>query len=394
MVNAYTIPVLADRDEYPDIDRMFLAASQVMGATTGGWPLHVMLTPELKPFFCGHFMQKKAFFCMVRELADMWQSEGREGLLHLADATSSQLLASMEPSEVKTKLDVSLFKAFLNKARTEFDEVSGGFGRPAKFPSVPRLRFLLRLWRRVADPTLKEILGTMTEGSLKGMCSGGLYDHLGGGFFRCSTDVRWQIPQFEKTLYDNALLALVYAEAAQAFKDSATHRDVVVETLTFMLNNLQAPTGGFYSSLDSATDGSEGSFYVWHYDEIRRVVNPEELEALSMVFGVTDWGNFENGTNHLRLEDAEEGWSRRTEPVVENAMNALRREREKRMQPQADDKLVAGWNGLAITALAMGHRLCRGDECGKSFLAAAQRAAGRRRETKIPCRQQKKRRRS
>lgn len=375
MVNEGFVPVLADRDEYPDIDCMFMSASQIMGATGGGWPLHVLLTPELKPFFCGHFMPKKSFFIMARELGDMWCSEGRQALLQLADSTSSQLLAMMEPSEVKVKLDAQLFKGFINKVRTEFDEVSGGFGRPAKFPSVPRLRFLLRLWRRVSDPTLKEIMKTMVEGSLRGMCCGGLYDHLGGGFFRCSTDVRWHIPQFEKTVYDNALLAIVYGEAAQAFQDNPMYTDVMLETLKFMLSRLQAPGGGFYSGLHSVTDGGEGSFYTWRYDELRRRLSPEELASFCGAFGVSEWGNFENGSNHIRLENDEEGWALRSDASVYAAMCQLRVHREKRLQPQADDKLVAGWNGLAIHALAVGHRIFRESENGRQFLEAAQRAA-------------------
>lgn len=371
MVNERFVPVLADRDEYPDIDRMFMAASQIMGATTGGWPLHVLLTPELKPFFCTHFMPKKSFFIMVREMSDMWWSEGRNALLQLADSISSQLLTVMEPSDVKVKLDVQLFKGFLNKVRSDFDDVSGGFGRPAKFPSVPRLRFLLRMWRRTPEPTISEILKTMVEGSLTGMCCGGLYDHLGGGFFRCSTDVRWQIPQFEKTLYDNALLSLVYAEAAQAFKDDSTYREVLCETLKFMMTKLQAPDGGFYSALHSVTEGSEGSFYTWRYDELRRRLSHEELESFSKAFGLTEWGNFENGTNHLKLE-GEEGWATRADASVYAAMCQLRIHRDKRVQPQADDKLVAGWNGLAIHALAMGHRVCQEEEIGRQCLEVAQ----------------------
>jgi len=378
LVNERFVPVLADRDEYPDIDRMFMAASQIMGATSGGWPLHVMLTPELKPFFCGHYMPRKNFFVMAREMADMWFSEGRQSLLQLADSTSSQLLSVMEPSDVKVKLDAQLFKAFVNKVRNEYDEISGGFGRPAKFPSVPRLRFLLRMWRRVSDDTLREILRNMVEGSLAGMCCGGLYDHLGGGFFRCSTDVRWQIPQFEKTLYDNAQLALVYAEAAQAFKDVPMYTDVMVETLKFMISKLQAPEGGFYSGLHAVTDGSEGSFYTWRHDELRRRLSEEELASFVEAFGVTEWGNFENGTNHLKLEDAEQGWRVREDSSVYAAITQLRVHRDKRKQPEADDKLVAGWNGLAIHALAMAHRVLRGNtesSAGKQFLEAAQRAA-------------------
>jgi len=379
LVNKKYIPVLADRDEFPDIDRMFMAASQIMGATTGGWPLHVLLTPELKPFFCAHYMTRKAFYKMANEMADMWASNGRQFLLNLADATSNQLLATMEPSDVKVKLDMQLFKGFLNKVRTEFDEVSGGFGRPAKFPSVPRLRFLLRMWRRVInDSALKEVLQTMVDSTLKGMCCGGLYDHLAGGFFRCSTDVRWQIPQFEKTLYDNAQLAIVYGEAFQAFGDPV-FKAVLRDTLHFMCKTMSAPVGGFYSAVHSVTDtdDGEGSLYVWRYDELRRRLAPEELDAFSEAFGITEWGNFENGTNHLKLENSDEGWQQRSEPSVFAALTALKAARDKRPQASVDDKLVAGWNGLAIHAMALGHRILQGDmpEDASQFLAAAQRAA-------------------
>jgi len=239
------------------------------------------------------------------------------------------------------------------------------------------VRFLLRMWRRVPEPALKEILRSMVEGSLNGMACGGLYDHLGGGFFRCSTDVRWQIPQFEKTLYDNALLALAYGEAAQAFHEDTMYIDVMAETLKFLMARLQAPNGGFYSALHSVTDGSEGSFYTWRYDELRKRLSPEELDAFVGAFGVTEWGNFENGTNHLKLEDMEEGWAARSDASVYAAICQLRVHREKRQQPVCDDKLVAGWNGLAIHALAMGHRVLRKEGLGKQYLEAAQKAAAR-----------------
>jgi len=308
---------------------------------------------------------------------DMWWSEGRNALLQMADSTSSQLLAVMEPSDVKVKLDAQLFQGFINKVRTEYDEISGGFGRPVKFPSVPKIRFLLRMWRRIPEPTLKEVLHTMVAGSLKGMACGGLYDHVGGGFFRCSTDVRWQIPQFEKTIHDNALLAVAYGEASQALGlGDPVYKEVMIETLKFMTQRMQAPDGGFYSALHSVTEGVEGSFYTWHFDEMCRALSEDELEVMSEAFGVTEWGNFEGGVNHLRLEDAGQGWAARRDPTVDAALQKLRVLREKRTQPQADDKLVCGWNGLAIKALSLGHRVCQGDDqLAKTFLTAAQKAA-------------------
>lgn len=216
----------------------------------------------------------------------------------------------------------------------------------------------------------------MVQGSLKGMASGGLYDHLGGGFFRCSTDVRWQIPQFEKTVYDNALLALAYGEAAQSFHEEPFYKEVMVEVLKFVTEKLQAPEGGFYSGLSALTDGAEGSFYTWQYDDLRRKLTEEQLDVFTEAFGVTEWGNFEGGANHLKLDNGEEGWSLKEDSTVKAAMQVLKGIRDRRVQPAADDKLVACWNGLAIHALAIGHRVCGGDETGKAFLAAAQKAAG------------------
>merc|ERR1712166_1532593 len=317
-INQRFIPVLVDREEHPDVDRMFMAASATMGCGSGGWPLHVMLTPESKPFFCAHFLEKKPLHEMVGRISKIWRHD-REQLIQLSDSASAQLLLTMEPSTVRLKLDNELLQNWVERVRAEFDEVSGGFGRPVKFGCVPRLQLSLRLWRRSGQ---NPMLQTMVEGSLKGLCCGGMYDHLGGGFF--------------------------------------------------------------YASLRAAASMAEGGFYLWKYDELIRRLSEQEFEAFQNVFGITEWGNFEDGANHLRM-DREAGWGLRADANIGRALTKLKAAREKRETPPVDDKIVVGYNGLVISALAKAYRvmLSVDEPAALKYLEAAQTAAAQLRQNQF-----------
>eukprot|EP00657_Telonema_sp_P-1_P007088 TRINITY_DN2669_c0_g2_i1.p1 TRINITY_DN2669_c0_g2~~TRINITY_DN2669_c0_g2_i1.p1 ORF type:complete len:611 (+),score=113.16 TRINITY_DN2669_c0_g2_i1:144-1976(+) len=374
IVNQHFIPVLVDCEEHPDVDRMLMNASSIMGCGSGGWPLHVLLTPECKPFFCGHSLDAKPFKEMISRMAKIWDQD-REPLIRLSDMCSAQLLRSIEPSQVKIKLDGELFRNWLSRVSAEFDEVCGGFGRPVKFACVPRLQLALRLWRRSLSPALE----TMLTGSLVGMCTGGLFDQLGGGFFRCSSDVCWQIPQFDKHLAHNALLATLYGEAHQAFGEHSTmYLQVCRSVLEFMLGSLRASNGCFYSSLHSSTGDSEGSYYLWKYDDLVRRLSEDEFKLFAETFGVTEWGNFENGSNHLRVDTSVSGgWEAREQELVQLSITKLKAARQKREVPAADDKVVAAWNGLAISALAKAHEIFLSIDhtAALKYLTAAQTTA-------------------
>lgn len=224
----------------------------------------------------------------------------------------------------------------------------------------------------------------MVRGSLTAMCTGGLYDQLCGGFFRCSSDVCWQIPQFDKHVAHNALLATLYCEAYQAM-GVEMFIQVAKETLDFILHSLSGPDGSFMSSISATTsEASEGTHYLWKHDELIRRLSPQEFEAFADTFGVTEWGNFEDGSNHLRLEQTEgckgeDTWHSRYDDAVQAAMGKLRAAREKRELPPADDKVVAAWNGLVITAFAKAYRvfLASDEDSAGQYLKAAQTAASK-----------------
>ncbi|MET9271014.1 thioredoxin domain-containing protein [Kribbella sp. NPDC003557] len=337
-LGAHFVSVKVDREERPDVDAIYMSATVAMTGQ-GGWPMSVFLTPAGEPFFCGTYFPKDSrggmasFRQVLEAITDAWQNR-REQLDGIGKRVVEQLGAQQPAGEEAFDLDraVELLK-------TDFDPVDAGFGRAPKFPPSMVLDFLLRHHRRTGD----EDALAMVAHTCDRMARGGMYDQLAGGFARYSVDGQWIVPHFEKMLYDNALLLDVYTHWWTLSGDPLARR-VAEETADFLLAELRTPEGGFASALDADTEGEEGKYYVWTPDELRQVLGDEADWVISLC-DVT--GTFEHGTSVLQLRqdpDDVERWGR--------VRSVLARARSARTYPGRDDKVVAAWNGLAVTALA------------------------------------------
>ena len=366
LLNDSFVCIKVDREERPDIDAVHMAVAQVMTGS-GGWPLTVVLTPERRPFFAGTYIPKHGVYGrpgmmqLLPAIDRAWRDD-REGVLASAEKITG-FLQQMNDVGEGTPLEPSVLDLAQQNLSRNFDPTFGGFGSAPKFPSPHQLSFLLRRWARTGDPAALE----MVETTLRGMRRGGLFDHLGYGFHRYSTDARWLVPHFEKMLYDQAMLALAYLEAYQATGDGF-YAETAREVFTYVLRDMTSPEGGFYSAEDADSEGVEGLFYVWTADELRDVLGEEAAGSFSTVYGVTEAGNFaveatghRSGLNILhhprplaevaRREGLAVGELERT---LGEARRKLLERRDQRIRPLRDDKVLTDWNGLMIAALARG----------------------------------------
>ncbi|MCS6976159.1 MAG: thioredoxin domain-containing protein [Gemmatales bacterium] len=357
LMNRHFINIKVDREERPDLDQIYMDA--VMAVTgQGGWPMSVWLTPDLKPFYVGTYFPpddrygRPGFKRVLKALADAWR-EHRDQLVHQAEAVTEHLREQAHLHDDGGELSVDLIRAALITLDRAFDPHYGGFGRAPKFPHVFELKLLLRAAKRFQDPQALE----MVETTLDRMARGGIYDHLGGGFHRYSTDARWLVPHFEKMLYDNALLAQVYLEAYQG-TGKEEYRRVVEETLAWVEREMTDPEGGFYSTLDADSEGEEGKFYVWTFDEVRAVLGNDDAELFAAVYDVTEPGNWEgrNILNRPKTLAQDARLLRMSETELADKLRPLRQKllaaRNGRVRPLRDDKIITAWNGLMIAAFA------------------------------------------
>ncbi|BEQ14486.1 thioredoxin domain-containing protein [Desulfoferula mesophila] len=376
LLNREYVPIKVDREERPDLDGVYMAVCQTLTGR-GGWPLSVWLTPDGKPFYAGTYFPKTTrqgmpgFIPVLQELARRWKSPERVKMLSASQEIIKALKGAAQGQGGNLGLK-TLQQAHEGLAGI-YDSRFGGFGQAPKFPSPHHLTFLLR-WhlRAPQDQALAMVEKTLTE-----MWRGGMFDQVGGGFHRYSVDARWLVPHFEKMLYDQAMLTMAYVETHQ-LTGEAEHARAAREVLDYVLRDMTAPEGGFYSAEDADSEGEEGLFYVWTPAQVREVLGPELGERFCRVYNISEAGNFEHGRSiaHLAL-----GWDElaQAEGV---AVEALRQEmaearaklfaaREKRVHPLKDDKVITSWNGLMIAALAQA-----GAALGESaYLEAARRAA-------------------
>jgi hypothetical protein len=347
LLNQQLVSIKVDREERPDVDAVYMTATQAMTGH-GGWPMTVFATPDGEPFFCGTYYPRPQFVRLVQSVAAAWRDQRAEVLKQGAAVVQalSRVAVAGGPGSSLTgeRLD-----AAAARLAAEHDQINGGFGDAPKFPPHLNLLFLLRHHQRTGDPGSLELVRHTAEQ----MARGGIYDQLAGGFARYSVDPTWTVPHFEKMLYDNALLLRVYTDLWRRDPDRAglTGR-VARETAGFLLQDLLLPEGGFASALDADTGGVEGATYVWTPAQLRQALGEEDGSWAADLFGVTDSGSFEHGTSVLRLardiDAADAGLQQRWASVRER----LARSRAARPQPARDDKVVAAWNGLAVTALA------------------------------------------
>ena len=339
-MNAHFVNIKVDREERPDIDAVYMAATQAMTGQ-GGWPMTCFLTPDGEPFHCGTYYPPSprpgmpSFRQLLAAVAEAWQERPNE-LLDGAKQIVAHLAEQSGPLK-ESVVDEAVLADAVGKLRQEADPVNGGFGRAPKFPPSMVLEFLLRHHERTGSSVALSLVDSTAEA----MARGGLYDQLAGGFARYSVDAEWIVPHFEKMLYDNALLLRFYAHLWRR-TGSATASRVATGTAEFLFEDLRTPEGGFASSLDADTEGVEGLTYVWTPSQLREVLGDEDGARAAELFGVTSEGTFEEGASTLRLFG----------DLPEPMRVQLLEERAKRPQPGRDDKVIASWNGLAITALA------------------------------------------
>ncbi|MDV6011521.1 thioredoxin domain-containing protein [Haloechinothrix sp. LS1_15] len=345
IMNANFVNVKVDREERPDIDAIYMTATQAMTGQ-GGWPMTCFLTPEGEPFHCGTYYPARprlgmpSFTQLLDAVVEAWR-ERREELREAGSKVVNHLAEQTGPLSESAVTSETLDEA-VRTLRGQFDETNGGFGSAPKFPPSMVLEFLLRHHERTGSQDALEMVTSCAEA----MARGGIYDQLAGGFARYSVDAHWTVPHFEKMLYDNALLLRAYAHLARRTGSPLATR-VATETADFLLREMRTPEGAFAASFDADTEGSEGLTYVWTPDQLIEVLGAEDGRWAAEVFGVTEEGTFEHGTSTLRLPadpDDEQRWQR--------LRHALLAARVRRPQPDRDDKVLTEWNGQVITALA------------------------------------------
>ena len=365
VLNKYFVCIKVDREERPDLDEIYMTAVQMMTGS-GGWPMSVFLTPDLKPFFAGTYYPPEdrygriGFKNLLLKLIEVWNTE-RTKVLENADDVA-RAVRKVAAASVRGDLTSNILLQAIAALSSEFDATWGGFGGAPKFPPAGAIAFLLRQYTHHNDARLLK-MATVT---LDRMASGGMYDQIGGGFHRYSTDEQWRVPHFEKMLYDNALLAGEYLEAFQVAANPL-YRRIAMETLDYVLRDMSNSTGGFYSSEDADSEGVEGRFYLWTEKEILNALGENDGRSFCGYYGVTPEGNFEaRNILHLKALPPEADESRLA-PMRGKLLEA----RSRRVRPARDDKILASWNGLMISAFARGYRVL-GDE---RYRQAAEKAA-------------------
>jgi len=354
LLNETFVSIKVDREERPDIDKIYMTVCQLMTGS-GGWPLTIVMTPDKKPFFAGTYFPKESRFGrigiidLIKRIDSLWKNE-RKQLLE----SSEKIIFALQDVNTESPGN-SLTKNVLNSTYSllsaRFDKEKGGFGTAPKFPTPHNLLFLLRYWKRTGDNSAL----AMVEKTLKQMRMGGIYDHIGYGFHRYSTDSNWLVPHFEKMLYDQALLALAYLETYQA-TNKQEYANTAKEIMTYVLRDMTSPEGSFYSAEDADSEGEEGTFYVWSKMEIEEILGAENAESFSKLYNVNVDGNFldeatrvKTGKNILHQNFSSTNSSNFD---LEPARKQLFEAREKRIRPHKDDKILTDWNGLMIAAFA------------------------------------------
>ncbi|MDH5680365.1 MAG: thioredoxin domain-containing protein [Spirochaetota bacterium] len=371
IMNQSFVSIKVDREERPDIDHIYMSVCQMITGH-GGWPLTIILTPDKKPFFAGTYFPRDSGFGrpgmtqLLPQIANTWSAKQKD-VLNSAEEITNHLKAinRIIPGE---DLDESVFETAFQQFTSHYDTRYGGFGQRPKFPGPHNLIFLLRYYRRTGQ--LQAL--NMVEHTLKAMRRGGIYDHVGYGFHRYSTDESWFLPHFEKMLYDQAMLSISYLEAYQ-ITSSEEYAQTAREVFDYVLRDMCSPEGAFYSAEDADSQGEEGLFYLWDWDELGSVLSDHEREIVSVVYGVWEAGNFreeatgrDTGLNILS-HDPHVSWGELAEKLgleqeeldekLKTINQKLFQKRETRVRPLRDDKILSDWNGLMIAALALAGRV-------------------------------------
>ncbi|MDT4954309.1 MAG: uncharacterized protein QOJ02_2447 [Acidobacteriota bacterium] len=357
LMNEHFINIKVDREERPDLDQIYMNAVQMMTGH-GGWPMTVFLTPEGAPFYGGTYFppvdrhNMPGFPRILLGVADAYRSRP-DDVNETAASMLEELRRVGQTRESSETLTVELLDAAERTVARSYDARHGGFGSAPKFPAAMNLEFLLRQFHRTGRG---QALG-MVEHTCRKMAEGGMYDQLGGGFHRYSTDAHWLTPHFEKMLYDNALLSRLYLHVYQQTKD-VFYKRIAEETLDYVLREMTDARGGFYSTQDADSEGHEGKFFVWTVDEVKGVLGEEDAALFCAYYDVTEAGNFE-GKNILHVSRTVEDVAKEAKVPVERLQEALERGRrklfevrEQRVKPDRDEKALTAWNGLMLASFA------------------------------------------
>jgi uncharacterized protein YyaL (SSP411 family) len=366
-LNEGFIAIKVDREERPDIDHIYMNICQALTGS-GGWPLTIIMAPDKKPFFAGTYFPKRArmgypgILEILERVIESWNTR-RDSLLEASEEILEHIKSdsgSHSAGELDLEAAGKAFKSF----KASFDSEFGGFGMAPKFPMPHNLQFLLRYWKVTNDPDALQ----MVEKTLTSMYRGGIYDHVGYGFSRYSTDRMWLVPHFEKMLYDNAGLAIAYLEAYQA-TGKAQYGEVARQIFEYVLKDMTSPEGGFYSAEDADSEGMEGKFYVWSPKEITDILGEDAAVEFNGYYGLNNKGNFE-GKSIPNLLHNKTAFEIIKKNPAEDHRKRVYEAREKRVRPHKDDKILTSWNGLMIAALSMGARVLENRE----YAVAAEKA--------------------
>ncbi|MFT5135521.1 MAG: hypothetical protein ACI8XV_000547 [Arenicella sp.] len=374
-INEHFIPVKVDREEYPDVDELYLTSVQILSGKAG-WPLTAVLTPDGQAFFGGTYFQPAALLNLLNKVSDTWVQR-QDAVLEQANRLSDALSAINKSSDDTKTINASVISEAAIRIQAELSRSSNNSSKQSKpgFPREPEMLFLLNHARRnLSEPTISIV----TQRLLK-LAAGGIHDQVGGGFHRYTVDPNWVIPHFEKMLYNQAQMGRAYFLAYQ-LSGNPTLRKVGDKTFEFLLNNMQAPDGGFYSAMDAQSEDAngitgEGEFYTWTYEQLSSHLNEDELSVANTFLGTSSKGNF-NGSNvlqNIQLNLASLGQRLGSSNKIDSVLNKLVVAREQRKPPQLDTKIISSWNAMAISALVTGYSATG----NKAYLKAAKKAANR-----------------
>lgn len=369
ILNKYFISIKVDREQRPDLDQIYMTFTQAMTGH-GGWPMSVFLTPDLKPFYAGTYFPptsqygRVGFEQLIIEIGEAYK-EDKENIVASADNIFSQINDRLKVSEENSgELSEEYISNAANALMGTFDHQFGGFGHAPKFPHATELALFLCMYNKTDTKLYLE----STEKALNAMADGGIYDQIGGGFARYSTDERWLVPHFEKMLYDNGLLVQTYADAYQITKNDY-YKEIIHGTLDFILTELTDESGGFYSALDADSEGEEGKFYVWDKSEIDKILG-DDASLFCDLFNVSEKGNFEGKNILHKTEISHKLYDTFTDVEknkIKSSIKKLYDARAKRIRPLTDDKILTSWNGMALSAFTRGYQVTR----DKKYLDAA-----------------------
>lgn len=378
-LNENFVSIKVDREERPDLDEIYMLACQLLSENCG-WPLNLFITTDKKPIFATTYLpsvekfSRPSFLGILKEVNNLWKTDPNK-IFTIANAVSSRIEALQgvqQDDSANQEINMDTLVKTFNIFAKSFDKDYGGFGAAPKFPSPHNLSFLLEWYKNSNEQFALE----MVEKTLNSMYKGGIFDHVGGGFHRYSVDGKWLIPHFEKTLYDQALIANTYIEAYQ-ITQNGLYADVAKKTLDFVLNELTNEEGAFYCGLDADTEGEEGKFYVWTKDEILNILE-SDAKLFCDFYGVTESGNFESGKNILFIPDNTknlfENYELGTDEIMQkldSCLETLFDVRKHRTKPHVDDKIIASWNGLMIKSLALGAKVFYDERYKKAAIKAS-----------------------